>query len=58
MELLNESLAEFRSDEAAAKKMATEPLGSAPEGADLAELAAWTVVANVMLNLDEMLMKR
>ncbi len=56
--LLEESLAEYRADEAAAKKMATEPLGAAPEGADLAELAAWTVAANVMLNLDEMLMKR
>ena len=40
------------------KKLATEPLGAAPEGADVAELAAWTVVANVLLNLDEMLMKR
>jgi hypothetical protein len=38
--------------------MATEPLGAAPEGADIAELAAWTVVSNVLLNLDEMLMKR
>jgi hypothetical protein len=57
-QLVEESLADFRADEAAAKKMATEPLGPAPEGADLAELAAWTVVANVMLNLDEMLMKR
>ena len=25
---------------------------------DVAELAAWTVVGNVLLNLDEMLMKR
>ncbi len=41
-----------------ARRMATEPLGPAPEGSDLAELAAWTVVGNVLLNLDELLMKR
>ena len=35
----------------------TDPLGPAPEGADVAELAAWTVVSNVLLNLDETLMK-
>jgi hypothetical protein len=28
-----------------------------PPGADVADLAAWTVVANVLLNLDEFLMK-
>jgi hypothetical protein len=37
--------------------MATEPRGPAPAGVDLAELAAWTVVANVVLNLDEFLTK-
>jgi hypothetical protein len=41
-----------------AVRMATEPLGKLPEGADVAELAAWTVVGNVILNLDEMFMKR
>jgi hypothetical protein len=40
-------------DEAA--EMATNPLGPAPEGADVVDLAAWTVVANVVLNLDELL---
>ncbi|MDE0595840.1 MAG: DUF1553 domain-containing protein, partial [Roseibacillus sp.] len=40
-----------------AKTMATDPLGPAPEGADVAELAAWTVVSNVLLNTDEFLMK-
>ena len=38
--------------------MATEPIGPAPKGADSADLAAWSVVGNVLLNLDEMLMKR
>ena len=41
-----------------AKKLATDPLSPAPEGKDITELAAWTVVGNVLLNLDEMLMKR
>ncbi len=41
-----------------AAKLATDPLGPAPAGADVTELAAWTVVANVLLNLDETLMKR
>ena len=48
----------FDSDAEAARKMATVPLGPAADGADLADLAAWTVVANVLLNLDEVLMKR
>jgi hypothetical protein len=45
-----------RPEQAAA--MATDPLGAAPPGADGAELAAWTVVANVLLNLDEFLARR
>jgi hypothetical protein len=53
-----QALGDFRADLTAAKKMATDPLGPAPENADLAELAAWTAVGNVLLNLDEMLMKR
>jgi hypothetical protein len=40
------------------QKLATVPLGPAPEGVDPAELAALTVVGNVLLNLDETLMKR
>jgi hypothetical protein len=41
-----------------AKQMATIPLGDAAENADLIELATWTVVSNVILNLDEVFMKR
>ena len=48
----------FAKRPAAAKQMATEPLGAAPEGSNLTELAAWTVVGNVLLNLDEMFLKR
>jgi hypothetical protein len=48
----------FKADEAQAVKMATEPLGPAPAGANVAELAAWTVVGNTLLNLDEALARR
>jgi len=41
-----------------AKKIATNPLGPAPEGMDVVDLAAWTIVANAVLNLDELLMRR
>ena len=41
-----------------AKKMATEPLGAAPAEMSIPELAALTVVGNVLLNLDETIMKR
>lgn len=53
-----EALSEFRRDAAAAESMATDPLGPADKGADLADLAAWTAVANVVMNLDEFLMRR
>jgi hypothetical protein len=33
------------------------PLGGLPEGADPAEYATWTLVAGVLLNLDEVLVK-
>ena len=35
----------------------TEPLGPLPPGMDAGELAAWTVVANVLLNMDGVLTK-
>jgi hypothetical protein len=41
-----------------AARLASVPLGPVPEGVDPVDLAAWTVVANVLLNLDETLMKR
>jgi hypothetical protein len=58
LQLYADALAGFRADAADAKKMATEPLGPVPSdlGVDEAGLAAWTVVANVILNLDETFM--
>jgi hypothetical protein len=40
-----------------ARKMATDPLGPVPEGCDEIDLAAWAAVGNVLLNLDEFLMR-
>ncbi len=40
-----------------AEKLATDPLGPLPQGMDKSEAAAWTVVANVLLNLDLVLTK-
>lgn len=48
----------FKADPEKAKQVATKPLGMVPEGSDVTELAALTMVGNVLLNLDEMLMKR
>ena len=51
-----------RNEYAAIPDMATEiaanPLGALPEGADAIDHAAWTIVANVILNLDEVFLKR
>ena len=38
--------------------LATDPLGALPEGTTAIDAAAFTVIGNVILNLDEMLMKR
>jgi hypothetical protein len=58
VQLYESALSAFSKDPGKAQTMATVPLGPPPPGADLPELAAWTVVGNVLLNLDEMLMKR
>ncbi len=56
--LYTKTLERFQSDPAKAKDVATKPLGELPKELDVAELAAWTMVGNVLLNLDEVLMKR
>ncbi len=56
--LASETQNRFQANLDQATKMATDPLGPLPDGADPVEYAAWTVVANVVLNLDEMFMKR
>jgi hypothetical protein len=57
MALFESERAHYRKDAKAALALATEPLGPLPAGMDAVELAAWTVVANVLLNLDAVLMK-
>ena len=54
--LYDRELARFRQDAKAAAAMAGH-VGEPVHGADTAEIAAWTVVANVLLNLDETLNK-
>lgn len=49
--------AAFAQDPDAARKLATEPLGPLPAGLNAVDAAAWTVVANVLLNLDAVLTK-
>jgi hypothetical protein len=56
--LYDEVKGELAHEPKKAAALATDPLGPAPEGANVVDLAAWTVVSNVLLNLDEMLMKR
>ncbi len=56
--LESEAKTEFARHPDRAQAFAAEPLGPPPNGTDLADLAAWTAVANVVLNLDETLMKR
>ena len=55
--LYSAELDRYRNDRAAAVALATEPIGPLPAGMDAAELAAWTTVANVLLNLDSVLSK-
>ena len=57
VELYEKELAQYRDNETDAKKLATEPLGPLPENLSVAEAAAWTSVANVLLNLDGVLTK-
>jgi hypothetical protein len=48
----------YQKDLDLAQKMATDPIGPPPKGWNIAELAAMTITGNVLLNLDEMMMKR
>ncbi len=55
--LYEDARGRYENDSSAAVSMATDPLGPLPEGSAAADLAAWTVVSNVLLNLDEFLMR-
>jgi hypothetical protein len=58
LHLLNEAREHFASRPENAVQLATDPLGELPPQISAAEAAAWTAVGNVLLNLDEVLMKR
>jgi hypothetical protein len=47
----------YGKDLSAARSLATDPIGPLPPDMEAAELAAWTTVANVLLNLDAVLTK-
>ena len=55
--LLDEQRRVFRAAPAAAKALVTIGVHAPSGGVDAAELAAWTMVANVVLNLDAVLSK-
>ena len=55
--LYTAELEHYRKDREAATALATKPLGPLPAGMEPADLAAWTAVANVLLNLDGVLTK-
>jgi hypothetical protein len=58
VKLYGQALARFAQNADEAKRLATEPLGPPPPEMNVTDLAAWTVVGNVLLNLDETVMKR
>jgi mono/diheme cytochrome c family protein len=58
VKLYADAKAKFADDPKKALLFASQPLGALPKGTDPGDAAAWTVVANVMLNLDELFMKR
>jgi hypothetical protein len=55
--LFETELANYRADLESAKKLSSSPELPLPKEADSAELAAWTAVSNVLLNLDGFLTK-
>jgi hypothetical protein len=54
-QLYQDTYAGYQADPDQARKMVLPPDGVFDEETDVTELAAWTVVSNVLLNLDETL---
>lgn len=58
VDIFNQELKVYQADIESAKKLLTVGAYPPPENIDLSELAAWTVVANTVLNLDEIVNKQ
>jgi len=54
---IKEDLDTFRRDPAAAKAFVGVEVSASDSTVDVGELAAWMMTANLMLNLDEVIMK-
>ena len=48
----------YKANQKLAADMATSLAGALPDGMSATDLAVWTVISNVLLNLDEALTKR
>ncbi|HEV3238086.1 MAG TPA: DUF1553 domain-containing protein, partial [Gemmataceae bacterium] len=57
LKLYKNSLEKYKHDPKAAQALINSGLAPAPKEMDAPELAAWTVIANVLLNLDETITK-
>jgi hypothetical protein len=57
LRLYRDNQEKYQKDPAAARALATSGIGAPPPEMEPARLAAWTVVANVLLNLDETVTK-
>jgi hypothetical protein len=58
VELYTKAHDRYAKDMKLATQMATDPIGPLPSGTQAPDMAAWTVVGNVLLNLDEAFAKR
>lgn len=56
-QLLDESREFYKAHPDEAKPAATEPLGDVPTETDIIDLAAWTSVCSVIMNLDEVFLR-
>ena len=54
-QLFHQLFAKYQNLPREAKLIGSDPIGPIPPNLDQVELAAWTVIANVLLNLDEVL---
>ena len=57
LEVFNRQLADFRKDKQAAEKFLMVGTFKPKSGLDATELAAWTTIASMILNLDETVTK-